>query len=233
MRRNTERFFAAQRVGLAAWVLAGVGLAALHLLPRPHLMATTGARILYQPTNFLSEYARTEYAPLMVAIFILLAFGTLATAVTIRSLRREAVLTGIAGIALLLLAVFPTDLADLATDAVTCGMPERIEPCTMIGRIHNPLSTFVFFPVALVAVSFCVRSRREPRWRVAAALALLCGVVAVCGIVGAGVYLQNTGWHGRRWTGLMQRSLVFPAIVWTTGLLLAAKNPAEREGEGR
>ncbi|MBC8140916.1 MAG: DUF998 domain-containing protein, partial [Armatimonadetes bacterium] len=166
----------------------------------------------------------TEYAALMLTCFVLLALGTGATAVVLRPLRREAILTAIAATALFLLAVFPTDLADLSADAVTCGTPGRIEPCTLAGRVHNPLSTFVFLPVVLVASSVCVRSRREPRWRAPAWLALFCGGLSVCAIIFAGVYQRQTGWHGRRWTGLMQRSLVFPALLWTAGLLVVVKS---------
>ena len=38
------------------------------------------------------------------------------------------------------------------------------------------------------------------------------------GILAATVYLKLTGWEGRWWTGLMQRSLVFPALLWMAGL---------------
>ena len=114
---------------------------------------------------------------------------------------------------LLLLGFFPTDLADLTTDDLTCGRPTRIEPCTLIGRIHNPLSTLVFAPIFLAIASFCLR-----RERFLSRLALLCGVLALGGIMGASLYLHSVGWQGRWWTGLMQRSLVFPALLWLGGL---------------
>ena len=215
----------AQVIGTLALFFAGVCLVTLHVLPPPLLHTTTGAQIPYRAVNFLSEFVRTDYAPLMTACFVLLAVGAIATAATVRRiLRREAVLLLIAGVALGLLAAFPTDLADLSTDAVTCANPLRIEPCTPIGRVHNPLSTFVFAPILLVALSVGYRSRQESRWRNVALLAVLCGLLAVAGIVAATLYLQSVGWQGRWWTGLMQRSLVFPALLWLAGLLRAT-NP--------
>jgi len=218
-KRAVER--AVHRVGAIGLGLAGLDLAILHALPAPRLHATTGALIPYQPWNFLSEFARTDYAPLMTACFFLLALGTLATAVALRRLRAEALLLAVAAVALALLGFFPTDLADLTTDAVTCGQPTRIEPCTLVGRIHNPLSTLVFVPIVLVILSICIRSRREPEWQGVARLAGVCGALAVCGIVAATLYLHAIGWHGRWWTGLMQRSLVFPTLLWVAGLLTA------------
>lgn len=216
----------ARRIGMVTLGLAGIGLVALHSLPTPTLHATTGALITYRPVNFLSEFVRTEYAPLMTACFFLLALSVLATAVVLRQLLREAILVAVAGVALTLLGLFPTDLSELTSNGFTCGMPERIEPCTLRGRIHDPLSTMVFGPIFLTAFSFCARSRRERHWLGVAWLAVICGTLAVCGIIAATIYLQTHGWHGRWWTGLMQRSLVFPALLWMAGLLIAAKDPA-------
>ena len=214
----------ARWVGMVSLGMAAGDLAVLHLLPRPVLHATTGALIPYQPWNFLSEYARTDYAPGMTACFFLLALSALATASAFRSLRREAILLTVTGVALFLLGCFPTDLADLSRNGITCALPGRIEPCTMIGRIHNPLSTFVFFPILLVFVSFCVRTRTEKKWRTVTGLGAICGGLAVCGIIAAEVYLHAQGWQGTAWTGLMQRSLVFPVLLWLGGLLILA-NP--------
>jgi hypothetical membrane protein len=182
--------------------------------------------IPYRLWNFLSEYARTDYAPLMTACFFLLALGTVATAVTLaRRVRREASLLAGAGVALALLGVFPTDLADLTTDAVTCGQPMRIEPCTLVGRIHNPLSVLVLASILLTVLSFCSRSRREEPWRSTVQLAAVCGALALCGIAVSALYLHMIGWHGRWWTGLMQRSLVFPAMLWVATLLTPGNLP--------
>jgi hypothetical protein len=200
--------------------LAVLDLAILHALPAPLLRATTGAFVPYRPWNFLSEFARTDYGPLMTACFFLLALGTLATAAALlRRLRREALLLAVAGVALALLGLLPTDLADLSTDAVTCGQPTRIEPCTLVGRLHNPLSVVALVAILLVILSICVRSLREPEWQGVAQLAAACGALALCGIVASTLYLHALGWHGRWWTGLTQRSLVFPAFLWIAGLL--------------
>lgn len=201
---------------MVSLTLASADLALLHLLPAPRLYATTGAIFPYRPWNFLSELVRSDYGSGMTACFFLLALGALATGQALRkhAWRSESALLTLAGVALLLLGFFPTDLADLSTDALTCGLPTRPEPCTLIGRIHNPLSTLVFGPIFL-AIALCgVRRERFLR-----GLALLCAALALGGIVGATLYLRAIGWHGRWWTGLMQRSLVFPALFWLVGLL--------------
>jgi hypothetical protein len=213
----------ARGIGVVGLGSAAVLLAMLHLLPTPRLHTTTGTMVPYGPWNFLSEYVRTEYAPLMTASFFLLAVGVLGTAIVVRALRREAVLLTVAGIGLALLGVFPTDLADLTTDAVTCGQSNRIEPCTLAGRIHNPLSTMVSAPILLTILSFCARSRREREWRGLTRFAAVCGALALCGIAAMLCYRYAVGWEGRWWTGLMQRSLVVPALLWMFALLLTAK----------
>ena len=173
---------------------------------------------------------RTQYGPWMTLAFLLLGGAALSLALALRKRGlREAVLVGLAGAALLALAFFPTDLADLTTDRLTCGQPTRLEPCTLIGRIHNPLSTLVFAPIGLCALSFLIRARTEAAWKPLARTAVLCGVLAGLGILSATVYLKLTGWEGRWWTGLMQRSLVFPALLWMASL---AGSLREKRGDG-
>ena len=152
----------AVRLATISLALAGADLLLLHLLPTPKLYATTGAIFVYRPWNFLSELVRSDYGPLMTACLVLLGLGTLAAARALQkhTLRRESLLLALAGAALVLLAFFPSDLADLTTDALTCGRPTRLEPCTLIGRIHNPLSTLVFAPIFLAIASFCLRRER-------------------------------------------------------------------------
>ncbi len=203
------------RFSLGSIALATLVLVVLHLLPHPTLYATDGRAFPYRPTNFLSELVRTQYGPAMTGCFFVLAAGagTLARALW-PYLRREALLLGLAALALGALGFFPTDLADLTTDAVTCGQPSRIEPCTWIGRIHNPLSTLVFAPIALSALSLLWRARTQKPWRPVALVALGCGALALILLVCARLYLISTGWAGRGWTGLMQRSLVLPALIF-------------------
>jgi hypothetical protein len=209
----------ARSVGLTGLGLAGLDLTVLHLLPRPVLHTSMGATVPYQPTNFLSELVRTDYGNWMTLCFVLLAIGAAGAAGTLRTYRREAALLAVAGLALALLAFFPTDLADLTTDDLTCGQPTRIEPCTWIGRVHNPLSTAVFVPIFAAMVSLCARRRREPEGRRLIGLTLVCGLLMAAGVVAASLYLNATGWHGRWWTGLMQRSLVVPALLWVGAVL--------------
>ena len=161
----------------------------------------------------------------MLCCFFLMGAGMLAASVTLRWLRPESTLLAVAGVALLLLGCFPTDLADLSTNTVTCGSSARVEPCTLVGRIHNPLSTFVFAPILLTMVSLGVRSRSEARWRGVSRWGVVCGVLAACGIASAAAYLHAAGWHGALWTGLMQRSLVLPVLLWMAGLLSLSHPP--------
>jgi Protein of unknown function (DUF998) len=203
------------RFSLGSIALGVFLLVLLHLLPHPTLYATTGRAFPYRPTNFLSELVRTQYGPLMTVCFFILAVGSGALAGALwTSLRRESWLLGLAALALGALGFFPTDLADLTTDAVTCGQAARIEPCTLIGRIHNPLSTLVFAPIALTALSLLWRARTQQAWRPLAFLALGCGALAVVLLICARLYLSSIGWTGRGWTGLMQRSLVLPALIF-------------------
>lgn len=206
----------AVRLGAISFALAGLDLTLLHALPTPRLHATTGATFPYQPYNFLSELVRSDYGPWMTVCFFLLGVGAGAAAWAVHrhQLRRESALLAVASLALLLLGFFPTDLADLSTDDYTCGLPSRPEPCTVVGRIHNPLSTLVFAPIFLVIASMCFR-----RERFLTRLAAFCGLLAIGGIVAATLYLQSISWQGRWWTGLMQRSLVFPSLLWMVGLL--------------
>ena len=210
---------------MACVLLAGADLVLLHALPAPQLHATTGATIAYRPWNFLSELVRTDYGPLMTACFFLLGVGCGAAAWALREheQRRASALLAVASVALLLLGFFPTDLADLTTDAYSCGLPTRPEPCTFVGRIHNPLSILIFVPLLLAIVS--LSRQRVP---FLTRLGQVCGALMLCGSVGVALYLWSIGWHGRWWTGLLQRSLVFPALLWLLGLLgwLAKKSPA-------
>jgi hypothetical protein len=43
---------------------------------------------------------------------------------------------------------------------------------------------------------------------------VLCGALALFLLFAARLYLHSIGWSGRGWTGLMQRSLVLPALLF-------------------
>jgi hypothetical protein len=92
------------------------------------------------------------------------------------------------------------------------------------GRIHNPLSTLVFVPIFLVILSMSVRSCREPHWQSVARLSAACGALMLCCLIATLLYQTMLDWHGRMWTGLAQRSLLFPALLWMIGLLAITKN---------
>lgn len=191
------------------------GMGTLHLLPNIKIYSSKGEVYSYDPRfNFLSEYVRTQYGSLMIFVFLSLALSALALggALWKTELRREAVSLGGASVFLILLAFFRTDLVDLRTDAITCGDPTRIEPCTILGRIHNPLSTVVFGFVFLVAVSLF--ARRTPKLHSIAWGAVVCGALALFLVVVSFLYLRSIGYTARAWVGLMQRALVLPTLLW-------------------
>jgi Protein of unknown function (DUF998) len=209
-------------LALACTILAMCNIAVLHLLPAPKLYATTQQVFDYKPWNFMSEFVRTQYGVWMTLCFCLMGAGALALAFALArrtpSLKREAIFIAIASVALFGLALFPTDLADLRYSHSTCGLPTRIEPCTLVGRIHNPLSTFVFAPIVAMTLSLIWRSRVDNSWKPVARAGVFCGVLALLCLVCAKLYLYSIGWHGALWTGLMQRSIVLPALLFLTYL---------------
>ena len=219
-------------------VLATLDVLILQALPGKLLHATTGQLFPYRPQNFLSEIVRTQYGGWMTLAFFLLGGAALSLGKELRARRlRETMFVGLAGFALLAVAFFPTDLADLTTDKLTCGEPTRLEPCTLVGRIHNPLSTLVFAPIGLAVLSFCARARTETDWKPLARLAALCGVLVWLGITGATVYLRLTGWEGRWWTGADAALPCLPSdsldggtrsVTWQTTTRSRGRQPARR-----
>lgn len=202
------------------------GVIVLHCLPSPLLQTTQGVQLSYDPRfNFLSEYARTQYAPLMEVNFLLLAItaASLARALWLTGLRREGWCLVGAGIFLVLLACFRTDLVDLRTDALTCGDPSRVEPCTLVGRVHNPLSTVVFGFVGAAAVSLL--ARRVPRWHRVVWAAIACALLGLVLVTLSLLYLRHIGYTSRLWVGLMQRALVIPALLWLWALTTELSAP--------
>lgn len=221
------------RVAQVALVAAMAGLVVLHLLPRPLLHATTGELIPYDPrVNFLSELVRTQYGSLMTACFVALAVSgaTGSIAVHRAGLRREAVLLGGAAVTLALLALLPSDLAELRTDASTCGDPTRIEPCTWVGRAHDILPNALFLLLGAVWLSL-VRYRRAAWARVVWA-GVLCAVVAIVLAVASRLYVADVTSVQRIWIGATQRSVIGSAIVWLW-IFLAHLARIQKEDAGR
>jgi hypothetical protein len=205
------------RLGL---LLAAAGIVTLHLLPGPVLTATTGQSVLYDPRlNFLSEYVRTQYGPLMTFNFCALGGAAVAAAWALRSagLRREAGFVVGAALFLILLAVFPTDLTDLRQDGSACDLPLRIEPCTWVGRVHNPLSSVVFG--CLGATWLSLAWRRRPEWRPVLWAGVACALLGAALVGASTLYLMHVPGVSRHWLGLMQRSVVAPAVLWLWLLL--------------
>jgi hypothetical protein len=183
------------------------------------LMGSTGARVSYDPTlNFLSEYVRTQYGPLMTANFVLLAIagGSLGFEFGRVGLRREARFMWGAALFLVLLALLPTDLADFRTDLSTCHDPARVEPCTWVGRVHDFLPNFAFGFVALVGI--CLSRRIE--WLPIAKKGAWCAAFAAILALVSHFYVTHRAPHVERiWVGLSQRGVVAPALLWMAMLI--------------
>lgn len=203
------------RIAQVALVAAVAGLVVLHLLPRPLLHATTGELIPYDPrVNFLSELVRTQYGSLMTASFVALAISgaTGSIAVHRAGLRREAALLGGAALTLALLALLPSDLAELRTDASTCGDPTRVEPCTWVGRAHDVLPNALFF--LLGAVWFSLLLYRRAEWARVVWAGVLCAAIAIVLAVATRLYVADGTSVARIWIGATQRSVIGSAIIW-------------------
>jgi hypothetical protein len=203
------------KLARAGLVWFSLGMVVLHLLPHPMLSATTGASIPYDPRlNFMSEYVRTQYGPLMTLNFLALSFaaGFGASALNGRGLKREAGLLGLAALCLVFLAVFQTDLAVLAADGNQCGIPDRIEPCTFSGLIHNFMPPGVFGSIGLVWLSLRERRRQELNRIVQSAW--ICLGLAVVLLGASTIWLQNIPGTNRHWAGLTQRSIAIAGISW-------------------
>lgn len=200
-----------------AQFLIGVGalvLLVLHLAPEPATLADDGQLHPYNPQlNFLSEYVRTQYGHGMTAWFVIMGAATLATARTFlaQELRREAAAIAAVGIVLVLLACFPTDLAELRTDTSTCGDPTRIEPCTWVGRVHDALPTLIFALGALTLGSLGKRAKSEARALLRTGALL--GALALVLLVASHFWLRSW-FDGRYWVGLPQRVVVLAGAAW-------------------
>lgn len=195
--------------------LFGLGMLLLHVLPSPMLYSTTSQLIPYDwHLNFISEYSRTQYGPLMTFNFFMLSLASFAASAAMRrcALLREANFLALAGISLFLLAVFPSDLTDLRVDGPNCADATRVEPCTLSGRIHNPSSVVGFGAVALVWLSLAWRRKREMKEVVKAGVhcfALLLLLVGCCFL-----YASHMPDFHRYWFGMIQRSIVFVCLLW-------------------
>ena len=187
-------------------------MAILHALPAPILRAADGQFFPYDwRVNFLSEFVRTDYAPLMTAGFVALGVAGASLAAVLRSCgrTREAACLAVAALMSLLLALFPTDLAF-----------DREEK-TLIGRVHNPLSTLAYLPC------FCAMWLGAQKSRALKNAAIVSGILLII-LVGAGlVWLLGAiatdpriadlvGPH--RWVGLMQRGVAASLLFWLTAL---------------
>jgi hypothetical protein len=229
---NFRSKFRSVHIARFALLSCVVGILVLHLLPNPTLETVTHRLIPYDLClNFLSEFVRTQYGPLMTFNFYALAFTAFAGAWAMKSqgMKREAWFFAVAGVFLVLLALFPTDLVELRRDGGTCGDPTRIEPCTLVGRIHKPLSSVVF--MMLGVIWFSLWSRNLERWKSVVRSGYFCFALVVVLLFASSVYLSHLPDPKRHWIGLMQRSIVFPALIWIGFLLERLRTLSEPELE--
>jgi hypothetical protein len=203
-------------------ILFALGVLALHLLPSPILVSTSNRLIPYDfRLNFLSEYVRTQYGWLMTLNFCLLGVAALsgAYATHARQLKTETKLLFVAGAFLFLLALFRCDLVELTRDGPQCDNPARIEPCTWMGNVHNPLSSVVFLSLGLVWLKLALRKPREMLRNKVIMQGLFCLACVVIFTHLSSVYVSHIQVSERHWFGLGQRSIVLPAITWFWFLL--------------
>jgi hypothetical protein len=205
----------AARLARSGLLLFAAGIVTLHLLPAPMLSTTTGQMLPYDPRlNFLSEYVRTQYGLVMTASFWTLGATAAAAAWAFRraGLGREALALAVAALFAALLALFPTDLTDLRADGPACDLALRIEPCTWVGRVHNPLSSVVFGCLGATWLSLALR--RRPEWKAVVRGGVACLVLAAVLVGASALYLMQLRGVGRHWLGLMQRSAAASALLW-------------------
>jgi hypothetical membrane protein len=169
-----------------------------------HLLLST-----FEPTHrFLSEYVRSSYGWLMTANFLVLSVSAfcLARALfclqrTEGHLRHPAILLAIAALFLLLLGLFPSDLQEA--------------PKSLDGIIHDRLSVIPFLLVFFAAVLLMRVVHKDPIWSGLKTGSYVLGSLGLFGVV-AGWVTQGS----ISWTGLVQRIIVAPVLLWLTGLTL-------------
>jgi hypothetical protein len=202
-------------LGKLGLVCFTISMIILHFLPSPILQATTLQIIPYDwRLNFMSEFVRTQYGVVMTLNFCLLAAtaGMAAWAMALLGYKRESVLLMVTGLSFILLTLFPTDLADLRVDGINCADLTRIEPCTWVGKAHNPLSSVAFLTLALVWLSLAIR--RHSNWLKVVIAGFVCLALAVLLVGVSYIYLSHVIEMKRHWFGLMQRSVTVSAMIW-------------------
>jgi hypothetical membrane protein len=192
---NTHlRWLALTAAAGLAWF--SVSVVALHLLCPA-----------FDPTRrFLSEYVRSPYGGLMTANFLTLSLTALCLSRALFCLHRpkgdlrfSAGLFAIAALCLLLLGLFPSDLQGGTRSPA--------------GIVHDRLSVIPFL-LLLTAAAHLIRAvRGDPGWRLLQAATYLLVPLGILGVV-IGWVVQG----GISWTGLVQRMLLAPVLLWLMSL---------------
>lgn len=224
LRGRSTRLAGLAQAGLA--VVAG-NLVALHLVG-VRFVSGYPAGVAYDPRrNFLSEYALTNRAALMLVAFSALTATALllAQALRDRGMDRVALCLLLAGIGTMVLGICRTDPAWVVREGVWTKPPPFSG--TWGGFVHDQCSLLVFLPLLLAAAGIGPGVSRETwSWR-------RVGMAFAAGALGLaiGYLLQRalTGrWPGEAaslWTGLTQRVVLVPVLSWLGWLAAGLSRP--------
>ncbi|HLV99188.1 MAG TPA: DUF998 domain-containing protein [Ktedonobacterales bacterium] len=178
-------------------VLSSVGLVvALHFL-RPDLNPTR---------RFISDYAIGPHGMLMNLAFWACGLGMLALVVGLYfGVAQEG--RSWAGLALLTVSGVCILVATLFHDA------PQASPAIVLDTVHDSIVQISLFSLALAALTWSIRFRRDKTWRVFARLALPMALMMLLALLG--FILTPT-----RFLGLSERILLGLYLVWVCGVLV-------------
>jgi len=178
-------------------VLSSVGLVvALHVL-RPDL---NPAR------HFISDYAVGPHALLMNLAFWVCGLGILALVVGLYFGVSPAGRSWL-GLALLTISGLCICVATLFHDA------PQASPAIVLDTVHDSIVQISLFSLALAALAWSIRFRRDHAWRIFARLALPLALVMLLALVG---FILTPP----RFLGLSERVLLGLYLVWVCGVLV-------------
>lgn len=173
------------------------------------------------PRDTVSELALGSYGFIQTAAFVLSGLGVLGLAYAIRRLTTGAwgslagsLLLAVYGLGAILVAFFPTDAVDSASD---------LAALTTTGMIHSGVALVSFASATAGMVVLAWTFSREPRWRSLTPWAAIFATAAVSLMIGQAVEPQGP------WTGLLQRMLVTVIAAWLVAAALRVRRIASPE----
>jgi hypothetical protein len=178
-------------------VLCSVGLVvALHLL-RPDLNPVR---------HFVSDYAVGPYHTLMMLAFSACSVGLLALAL---SLYHGVSPAGRSWPGLVLLTI-----SGLSIGVAACFQDKpQTSPAVLLDTVHDSIIQVGLMSLALSALAWALRFRKDARWRAVAWPALLLAVLMLAGLLGFMLTPQ-------RLMGLAERGLLILYLLWVCGVLI-------------